>query len=760
VKLFKKNIWLLFYFIVFISSMLLSNTLYQKYNAVLNETKIEQIYLTKHYQMALNTLFNEHETLDLLISTEYLQNSKLNINTFETVLSLNPLLTDIWIFSPSGDLEFSTLPNTEFTNLLTNETTRQWFQEALTSDRIVIGRAYLQKSLNKWILPISKKITNQHNETVAIISTGINLNNFYQIHNKATNSFSTVKVILDNGGFPILQTHLTPSKNTDFYNSPISSNTLFNYNINELKTQLIENENTALTEPFIQGTSNSPTKKLLYTISYNTHYKFWVSAEIPYTLALHPFKNYAISSSLLFLLLITSIYLFFRWINNIEKSKIEALTYQTQHDPLTDLPKHQLLNQYFNLQQQQHETPCSLLYIDLDNFKNINDTSGHSCGDKILIEVAKRLKESLNICTGIATRYSGDEFVIVVNQDDKEAIIEYSEYLLKIISRPYYIDLNTFQMTCSIGIARFPYDGNNIETLLSYADNSMFMAKKRKNNYHFFSKDIHSQLMHNTEIEQQLHGAITNKEISIVYQPQLDNQQRLYGVEALVRWNNKKLGFVPPDRFIKIAEDSGLMPELGLYIMHKAMLEISSLKTLEKLDFKLSINVSVKQFMQSSFLKKLLQACIYHAMDKTSITIEITENLFIENLEQLLPTFDEMKKHGILLSLDDFGTGYSSLSMLKKVPFDELKIDKSFVDYITEQKSEKEMLKSIIAMGKNLGISVLAEGVETSEQVKILQNAGCDIFQGYYFSKPLSIDALTAFAIKNRDITEGLLSQA
>ena len=759
-KLFKKNIWLLFYFIAFIGSTILAGTLYQKYNAVLNETKTEQIYLTKYYQHAINALFNEHETLDLLISSEYLQNSVLNIKTFKTVLALNPLLTDIWLFSPSGDLEFSTLPNTQFTNLLKNETTRQWFQEVLTSDRIVIGRAYLQKSLNKWILPISKKITNQQNETVAIISTGINLDNFYQMHNKATNSLSTVKIVLDNGGYPILQTHLIPSENTNFYDSPISNNTLLNYDINKLKTQLTTNNNASPTEPFIQGTSNSSTNKLLYTISYDTHYKFWVSAEIPYTLALYSFKNYVIYCCLVFLLLITSIYLFFRWVNNVEKSKIRTLTYQTQHDSLTDLPKHQLLNQYFDLQQQENETPCSLLYLDLDNFKNINDTFGHSCGDKILIEVAKRLKESLKICTGIATRYSGDEFIIVTKQDDKEAIIEYSEYLLKIISRPYYIDLNTFQLTCSIGIARFPYDGNNIETLLSYADNSMFMAKKRKNNYHFFSKDRHRQLMNNTEIEQQLHGAIANNEISLVYQPQLDNQQRLYGVEALVRWNNKKLGFVPPDRFIKIAEDSGLMPELGLYIMHKAMLEISTLKTLEKLDFKLSINVSVKQFMQSSFLKKLLQACIYHAMDKTSITIEITENLFIENLDQLLPIFNEMKQHGILLSLDDFGTGYSSLSMLKKVPFDELKIDKSFVDYITEQKSEKEMLKSIIAMGKNLGILVLAEGVETNEQVKILQKAGCDIFQGYYFAKPLSIDALTTFAIKNNRVKGDLLSQA
>ena len=284
-----------------------------------------------------------------------------------------------------------------------------------------------------------------------------------------------------------------------------------------------------------------------------------------------------------------------------------------------------------------------------------------------------------------------------------------------------------------------------MEGLLSYADSSMQLAQQRKNHYQFFSKSDYAQLTRNIEIEQALRRAIENKEISLVYQPQLDKKQKLVGVEALVRWNSKKLGFVAPDEFIPIAEESGYMPQLGLYIMHQAMKEIAQLQKQAQLPFKLSINVSAKQFMQSDFTRKLLEACAFHAIDPAIITLEITENLFIDRLERLLPIFNEIKAYKVSLSLDDFGTGYSSLSMLRKVPIDELKIDKSFVDHITDDQSDKEMIESIINMGKTLGMAVLAEGVETQAHVQILKNAGCDIFQGYYFSKPLALEELRLF---------------
>ena len=736
--LFKKNIWLLFYLIAFIGAIIFGLAVYQKYNETLNNAKKEQLYLTKLYQNRLDLIFSKHATLQDLIAREYLHDPYFDIKAFTSVLRLNPLLIDIWLFSKEGDLKLSTFPNITFPNQLQNKDTQQWFQEALDSDQIIIGRTYLHKNINKWILPISKRISDENGNAIAVISTGIDSATLLTQWNEEISSANTIEVILENGAFRIFRTRLKRDQYDAYYN-----NALPRQNISHLNAQQLKNQPST---SYLQHDHYFNEKKTLNTLVYNKHYNLWVSAEIPYYSIFEELKKYNAIYLIFYILLMGCIFLLFRWVNRIEISKFNTMSYKAEHDALTGLPNRTLLKKQFNQLQEEGETPFALLYLDLDNFKNINDIFGHSYGDQILIELGKRLTTH----RGIAARYSGDEFIIFLASGNKDEIEIYSEDLLRSVALPYLIERNTFKITGSIGIARFPDDAKNIETLLSYADSSLFMAKKRKNNFLFFSKDIYHKRMRNTEIEQALHGAIANKEISIVYQPQLNSKEELLGVEALVRWNNEKLGFIGPDVFIPIAENTGLMPELGLYIMHKSMLEISTLKEQTGFEFTLSINVSAKQFMQTSFIKKLIQACIYYAIDKTSIIIEITESLFIENLDTLLPIFNEMKSYGISLSLDDFGTGYSSLSMLKKVPIDELKIDKSFVDYITENQTDKEMVKSIITMGKNLGLSVLAEGVETQAQTTILQQADCDIFQGYYFSKPISIDALADFAKKHQ----------
>ena len=746
---FKKNIWLLFYLIVFIGSALLATAVYMKHQEILNETKSDQLYLTKIYHNHLNSLFSEHEILHNLIGNEYLKNPNFNSETFNAVLKLNPLLLDIWIFSKEGELQHSTLPGITFPNLLQYKNTQQWFQETLNTNSMVIGRAYLLQSINKWILPIRKKIIDNNGKIVAVISTGIDLTMLHKQWREENNHQNTIQATLNNGAFRILRTNLTTEQYPHYYDNSLPSSTLFAQNITQLKARLTAKADSN-SEPFIQEIKYLKTGKEIYTITYNERYRFWISAEMPYQLVLQKLYRHSFFYSVFYLLLIIIVFSLFHWIIKIEKSKTDELTYKASHDALTGLANRTIIKKHFHKLQKKAETPFALLYLDLDNFKSINDTFGHSYGDNILIEVTKRIRKSLATHKGIVARYSGDEFVIFLESDNKEEIEKYSTLLLESISLPYLINHNTFKISSSIGIARFPDDACHIETLLSYADNSMYMAKKKKNHYLFFSKEVHHQLMRNIEIEQALHHAVMNDEISLVYQPQLDREQRLFGVEALVRWNSKKLGCVPPDRFIPIAEETGLMPKLGLYIMHKAMQEISELQTQEGLQFKLSINVSVRQFVQIDFIEKLMDACKKYMSGQIAITIEITESLFIESLETLLPLFHKMKANYISLSLDDFGTGYSSLSMLKEVPLDELKIDKSFVDHIAENSSDKAMVRSIISMGKNLGLLVLAEGVEDKEQVELLKEAGCDVFQGYYFSKPLSLKDLAAFAKNNK----------
>ena len=400
--------------------------------------------------------------------------------------------------------------------------------------------------------------------------------------------------------------------------------------------------------------------------------------------------------------------------------------------------------------QQKH---FSLLYIDLDNFKNINDSFGHQYGDILLKEVSRRLQKSLDYLPGTLIRYSGDEFILLVETSNKEMVRNFTITLLNDLSKFHSIHDTSFSVTSSIGITRYPEDSKSLDTLISYAENSMAIAKKVKNQYLFFSQKVHQQLIKQAQIEQALHHAIDEGEISMVYQPQLDHQQNLYGVEALVRWHSKELGFIPPTVFIPIAEETGLMPKLGQHIMNTAISEIAALQKRTGNVFSLSVNVSVRQFVQVNFFESLIASIQDYGSTTLPITIEITESLFIESLEVLLPIFMQMKKHNISLALDDFGTGYSSLSMLRDAPIDELKIDKSFVDHIHSNKTDQAMVKSIINMGKNLNMRVLAEGVETAEHVKLLEDSGCDLFQGYYFSHPLKLQELEVFAEQLKKMT-------
>jgi diguanylate cyclase (GGDEF)-like protein len=742
---FKKNIWLLFYFLVFLGGALFATDIYIKHKGILNEVKSEQLYLTKIYYRHLNSLFTEHEVLNNLIANEYIKSPNFSNEPFARVLALNPLILDIEIFSKGGDLLFSALQPFP-SSLSENSHSKPWFQETLSTNKMVIGKAYLLPDRNKWVLPMRTKISDNNGNIVAVISTGIDLNILHQRWFEENHHQNIIHATLNNGFVRILRTH-SAAQQYDKKTQP--DNMLFGQKRAQLEARLTA-KIAADSLPFIHDMTPPTPEELIYTITYNDHFRFWISAEMPYQFVLQKLYQHILFSGTFYLLFIIIVFSLFRWIAKIEKAKLNELTYKAEHDALTGLANSTVIKKHFRKLQHAEEKPFALLYLDLDHFKNINDTFGHSYGDLILIEVAKRLTQSLAHHKGLATRYSGDEFVVFVESNNKAEISAYATFLLKSISLPYLIKQDVFKIQASIGIACFPDDASNIETLLSYADSSMFMAKKQKNQCLFFSKSVHHQLIHNIEIEQALHHAIMNDEISLVYQPQLDKNQILFGVEALVRWNNKKLGNIPPDLFIPIAEEIGLMPKLGLYIMHKAMQEIANLQKQEALQFKLSINVSVRQFVQIDFIEKLMDACKKYTQGQIAITIEVTESLFIESLDNLLPIFHKIKDNYISLSLDDFGTGYSSLSMLKKLPIDELKIDKSFVDNIADNSNDRAMVKSIISMGKNLGLLVLAEGVEHKEQVEILKKAGCDIFQGYYFSKPLSLKDLEAFAKINK----------
>ncbi|WP_372881151.1 EAL domain-containing protein [Psychromonas sp.] len=773
---FKKNIWLLFYLIVLIGTILLGIAVSHKYDGILQQAKREQQHHSHIYHNHLAALLREQEILQNVLANTYINNTHFNSVAFNTLLELNPLLLGLSIISKQGELQFTTFPDLQVPNLLQDKNTRQWFQQALETDQMVVGRAYLLDSINRWILPVRKRIVDAQGNIIAVISTGLDLTMLHNLPDDKGDFQNTMQMTLDNGAFPVLRSGLTKELYAQYYDNSLPEGQLLGQELSELKAQLTA-QNSPYTQPMIQHSNDSVTGKLIYTLSYNSRYHFWTSAETPYQLVLGKLYQQGRDYLFLYLLLIVSIFTLFRWIIKNEIKKIDQLTYSAEHDALTGLANHTVIRKHFIEMQKEKQTPFALLYLKLDNFNNINKAFGHRYGHLILTHVAKRIVQSLLPCndhylkksviclkTGkaclvglntLATRYSGDEFVIFIESGDRDQIAECAKLILKNIAQPYVIDRSEFKVNASIGIACFPGDSVEIETLLSYADSSIERAQQRRNQYQFFSQNQHSQFTRNIEIEQALRHAMENKEITLVYQPQLDSKQKLVGVEALVRWHSDKLGFIAPDVFIPIAEKSGYIRQLGLYIMHQAMQEIAGLKKREELDFQLSINVSARQFMQGDFLKKLLEACTFHSIAPGTVTIEITESLFIERLDKLLPLFNKMKAHNITLSLDDFGTGYSSLSMLKKVPVDELKIDKSFVDHIATNSADNVMVENIINMGKALGMHIVAEGVEDKQQAALLTKAGCDIFQGYYFAKPLTLEALITFAKKHRKMQSG-----
>ena len=382
---------------------------------------------------------------------------------------------------------------------------------------------------------------------------------------------------------------------------------------------------------------------------------------------------------------------------------------------------------------------AALLFIDLDDFKKINDTLGHEVGDKLLNYAAKVLRYIIPQDSFIS-RFGGDEFVIFKTKIfDISEVQEMVYAILNIFQDPIHIDGKDIHITCSIGIALYPLDGISADVLLKNADTAMYKAKELgKNTYSFYAPDMSKSLDRKLMIEGALREAISKNTLYIQYQPIVDiKTQKTVAVEALLRLKDNELGFISPGEFIPIAEEAGLIISAGDWVIEKALTELNYYRLQGYENLSITINVSSLQMKDRSFLEKLKVTVKNTKVPPELIKLEVTESVLMENVEKSIELFHEIKGIGIKLALDDFGTGYSSLNYLRSIPLDILKIDKSFIDEITVSSVQSEIVDSIIGMAHTLNILVVAEGVETEEQFKILRDKGCDLVQGYFFSKPL-----------------------
>jgi len=743
-NLLNKNTWLIYYCLIVISTILLFSNIDNKYNELLSIAKSEQFYITKIVKEDIESLLTTFDTMIDLVSEDFNEDNNLNQTILSNILNKSNLLMGFVIFNVDGSVQDKSdnLP-LQLNAANSNSYFKKILKSQLKKDKLIIGRPMFSPFTHKWIIPIKKALFNNSGEFTGYMSSAIFLEKLKKKWPRSQALGNSLMLTLDNRFYRILNTGVAVSDYQEFYQQPVRLSQIAKVEA-ELNKQSLSLEKLRISGEVAQINIKLHGQEKLLSLAYSKKYQFWAHSNRPHNDVLTPLLHAAIYYLILYIIFLIVTFYLFKKVNKLEESKLMELTYKSEHDELTGCYNRTVLKR-LTRSLKRKQKPFSLLYIDLDNFKNINESFGQRFGDVLLQEVSARIKQSLTTITGNLVRYSGDEFILLVEDNDPKNVCNFTKQLLNDLAKLHNIENNSFSVTASIGIARYPFDSKTLDKLISYAENSMEIAKKAKNHYLFFSKEVHQQLLKQAKIEQALYHAIDNDEISILYQPQMDSNKRLYGVEALARWHSAELGPIPPDQFISIAENIGLMPKLGLYIMNKAMKEISDLQTKSARHFSLSINVSVRQFVQVDFFDLLIQSIKDYGNENLPITIEITESLFIESLEVLLPVFLKMKEHNISLALDDFGTGYSSLSMLKNIPIDELKIDKSFVDHITDHQMDKAMGESIVNIGKNLDMRVLAEGIETKAQLEILKESGCDLFQGYYFSKPLNLLDLEAF---------------
>ncbi|MDH5612593.1 MAG: EAL domain-containing protein [Gammaproteobacteria bacterium] len=429
--------------------------------------------------------------------------------------------------------------------------------------------------------------------------------------------------------------------------------------------------------------------------------------------------------------------------------------YLANHDSLTGLKNRYYFINYLQSMMpslQDSKTWSYLLLIDLDHFKTINDSLGHDIGDRLLQKVSERIRKEKH-ANSLLARLGGDEFVVVGpeygNRDECRIEAQaLAERILLILKESYIVELHHLYISASIGVSLVNGKNNDASRLIKEADIAMYEAKENgRDGVIIFDDEMEKRVEYNLEIEQLLHFSLDKNEISLVYQPQIDGHGKVVGAEALVRWNNEKHGTIMPDTFIPIAEQTGSIIVLGHFIMETAFRTLSIWEQQGIAIQQFSINVSMRQFFYYDFVDDVRSLCKKYLTDDNRIKIvfEVTESIVAEDLDKIIRIMEEIRQLGIRFSMDDFGTGYSSLSYLKRLPIDEIKIDRSFVSELNKVENDQIMVSSILDMAKQFNLKVVAEGVETEDQFDFLKSRKCDIYQGFYFSKPLTDDEFRAF---------------
>lgn len=440
--------------------------------------------------------------------------------------------------------------------------------------------------------------------------------------------------------------------------------------------------------------------------------------------------------------------------NHLMRLNEEKLNYLAFFDSLTELPNRKMVLDRLELLikvSQEKPLKFALIFIDLDNFKKVNDSLGHAAGDVLLQTAVDRLK-SVIYPEDLLGRLGGDEFALIIQRPTKEAeLLAYAEQMKDVLLDTFIIENASFNISASFGIALYPQDGRSAIEIMKAADTAMYKIKDQgRNGVQFFSIEMKNEVLKKIEFENQLRYAIEHGELHLLYQPQYTpHTKELRGLEVLARWQSSTLGFVSPTQFIPIAEDTGLIIPMGEWIIRTACTKLKDIHTNYNTKIVMSINISAIQIMDPHFVATVSRIIKEVDCDPSYIEFEVTESVFISNMDYVIGVLTKLKELGIRIALDDFGTGYSSLNYLQLLPIDTLKVDKSFISSIDNQDARKPIVGSIISLVHQMNMTVVAEGVETATQLDYLKNESCDYVQGFYWSKPISESDVNQLLLTN-----------
>lgn len=748
----KKTIWR-FYLLFFVASIILfALLLSQRANDIYRAEDTRQENFVVLIDNVLQSLFFTQEKLLDSIGHQILMlgesaASGAGVAILDNLLSDNDDIAGFLYTSLGGDVLFmsSNLNPSEVVedeSLITSA--QNSFNYVLQSDKAVLGRTYFMPAINEWIIPIRKRVLDTDGEVVGIICASLRLGKAAHFFNEKIHS----------GAFH----HLMLVRGSDWYVQYLSSDEIqpqiayahpaAKSSLSAIEQSIGMNLDVARFEKnplLFMNTNNSRNTQMRGMMLYNERYELWTLSETNenYISGLW-FKAVLAYLPVILIVHIVAFFLFY-FLNRFEMNRQRELAFQANHDRLTKLPNRNFLSD--QLQELISEGGrCAVFFVDMDNFKGVNDGFGHSYGDTVLKQIAERLRRVVGHGDVVA-RLGGDEFVILTKKTQLIELEYLASQLSSIVSTDFVIEQFCFTLGVSIGVAIYPKDGEDIESLIRASDIAMYEAKKQKNSIRYFEPQMQQSYLQRVLIEQALRGALSRHEISVVYQPKVNFAGKLLGVEALVRWHSEKFGPVSPEQFIPVAESCGLMTSIGQFIFETALCEMKDIQEALEVDFVINVNVSVRQLYSENFLLSISEAVKTFELESKNICLEITESVFIDDIEMVKNLLFSAKLQGLRIAMDDFGTGYSSLSQLSKLPIDELKIDKSFVDEITHSNEAKTMVQSIIAIGKNYGMSLIAEGIENTAQAQMLHSLGCDCFQGYHYSKPIDKNALKQFIV-------------